>query len=84
MDPEPSMLQAARVAAAEAHVDIEFIEASSYDLDPQLGMFQVVTIGRAFHLDGPARRARQAGWAIEPNGALVLFNDAHPEIPENL
>jgi hypothetical protein len=21
---------------------------------------------------------------IEPNGALVLFNDAHPEIPENL
>lgn len=63
MDPEPSMLQAARVAAAEAHVDIEFIEASSYDLDPQLGMFQVMTIGRAFHLDGPARRARQAGWA---------------------
>ena len=32
VDPEPSMLEAARAAAAEIDVRIEFIEASSYDL----------------------------------------------------
>ena len=83
MDPEPSMLEAARVAAAEAHVDIEFIEASSYDLDPQLGMFQVVTIGRAFHWMDRRDALGRLDRLIEPNGALVLFNDVHPEIPEN-
>ena len=49
MDPEPTMLAAAHAAAAEANVQIELIEGSSYDLGSHLGMFQVVTIGRAFH-----------------------------------
>src|SRR5258708_39854181 len=49
MDPEPRMLAAARDAAAEANMQMELIEGSSYDLGPHLGIFQAVTIGRAFH-----------------------------------
>jgi SAM-dependent methyltransferase len=39
VDPEPSMLEAGRAAAAEADVPIEFIQASSFDLGSHLGIF---------------------------------------------
>jgi ubiquinone/menaquinone biosynthesis C-methylase UbiE len=84
VDPEPSMLQAARAAAAEIDVRIEFIEASSYDLGSHFGMFQIVTIGRAFHWMDRSEALRKLNTMIEPNGALVLFNDVRPEVPENL
>jgi hypothetical protein len=43
----------ARATAAEIDARIEFVEASSSDLGSDLGMFQIVTIGRAFHwMDG--------------------------------
>ncbi len=84
LDPEPSMLEAARAAAAEVDVRIEFIEASSYDLGSHFGMFQIVTIGRAFHWMDRSDALRRLNTMIEPNGALVLFNDVRPEVPENI
>jgi hypothetical protein len=83
MDPEPIMLEAAHAAAAEAKVRIELIEGSSYDLDTHLGMFQTVTIGRAFHWMDRGDTLRRLDAVIEPDGALVLFNDVRPEVPDN-
>src|SRR5829696_7193649 len=50
LDPEPAMLEAAKLAAAEANVRIELIEGSLYDVVTHLGMLRVVTIGRACDL----------------------------------
>jgi SAM-dependent methyltransferase len=83
VDPEPAMLAAARALAAEAHVEIEFMEGSSNDLGSQLGMFDVVTIGRAFHWMDRADVLRRLDALIEPDGAVILFNDVHPDVPEN-
>jgi SAM-dependent methyltransferase len=83
MDPEPTMLAAAQDAAAAANVQMELIEGSSYDLGSHLGMFQVVTIGRAFHWMDRGDTLRRLDGLIELDGAVVLFNDVRPEVPEN-
>src|ERR1700726_4352175 len=69
VDPEPTMLEAARVLAAEANVRIDFMEGSSYDLGSQLGMFDVVMIGRAFHWMDRADTLRRLDTLIKPDGA---------------
>lgn len=84
VDPEPTMLKAAYDAAAEANVKIELIEGSSYDLGAHLGRYDVVTIGRAFHWMDRVDTLRRLDALIEPDGALVLFNDVRPDVPENI
>jgi SAM-dependent methyltransferase len=84
MDPEPAMLESAHAVAAEANVNIELMEGSSYDLGSHLGMFHVVTIGRAFHWMDRADTLRRLDALIEPDGALILFNDVRPDVPENI
>jgi len=84
VDPEPTMLEAARAVAAEANVRIELMEGSSYDLGSDFGMFHVVTIGRAFHWMDRADTLRKLDALIEADGALILFNDVHPDVPENI
>ncbi|APG14117.1 methylase [Bradyrhizobium japonicum] len=49
VDPEPAMLDAARRAAASAGRDITLIEGKAETLSPDIGSFDVVTIGRALH-----------------------------------
>jgi SAM-dependent methyltransferase len=83
VDPEPAMLEAARALAAEANVQIGLMEGSSHDLGSQLGTFNVVTIGRAFHWMDRADVLRRLDALIEPDGAVILFNDVHPDVPEN-
>jgi SAM-dependent methyltransferase len=83
VDPEPEMLRIARQEAAKTTGRIRFIEGSSFELDPTLGPFRLVVIGRAFHwMDRPATLAL-LDRMIEPDGAIALFEDDHPEVPEN-
>jgi SAM-dependent methyltransferase len=49
VDPEPAMLGAARQAAARAGIDLALIQSTAERLPPDLGPFDVVTIGRALH-----------------------------------
>jgi SAM-dependent methyltransferase len=49
VDPEPGMLAAAREAAARAGIDLTLIEGKVETLAPDIGAFDVVTIGRALH-----------------------------------
>lgn len=75
MDPEPEMLEAARVNAAAAGVEITLRQGSSYDLDAGFGPFKLVTMGRSFHwMDRPATLAA-LDTLIELGGAVVLFDD---------
>ena len=49
VDPEPAMLEAARGAAVSAGRDLTLIEGKAETLAPDIGSFDVVTIGRALH-----------------------------------
>ncbi|MGY8668209.1 methyltransferase domain-containing protein [Bradyrhizobium sp. UFLA05-109] len=49
VDPEPDMLDAARRAAARAGQDLGLIEGKAEMLPADIGLFDLVTIGRALH-----------------------------------
>ena len=83
LDPEPEMLEIGKKNASSGHFKIKFVQGSSYDLGPQFGRFQAVTIGRAFHWMDRAATLNLLDAMIEPDGAVVLFHDSHPEVPEN-
>jgi SAM-dependent methyltransferase len=83
IDPEPEMLRIAAADAADAGYQIRFIEGSSYDIDPSLGRFRLTAIGRAFHWMDRADTLQRLDAMIEPEGAVVLFGDRHPEVAEN-
>ncbi len=72
LDREPEMLRAARLAAADAKVDISFIQTRFEDLDCGDCSFDFVTIGRAQHW-----LAREATLAVlerivAPGGAIAI------------
>ena len=83
IDPEPEMLRIAAASAAAAGLDIKFIQGSSYDLAPALGRYRLVTIGRAFHWMDRADTLARLDTIIEPAGAIALFADRHPQVPDN-
>jgi len=83
IDPEPAMLAAAAAHAAQMDVKVRLIEATSDDLDPTLGMFRLVTIGRAFHWMNRRRTLERLDRLVEAHGAVVLFRDRHPDLPDN-
>jgi SAM-dependent methyltransferase len=82
MDPEPRMLELARSAAA-GHSNVEVVQGGSADLGGHLGIFDAVLIGRAFHWMDRAETLRLLDGLIVPEGAVVLFGDQRPAIPEN-
>ena len=79
IDPEPSMLAAARERAAAAGVSLKTIEGSSYDLQPALGHFRLVTLGRSFHWMDRAATLAVLDRMIERGGAIALFGDKRIE-----
>jgi ubiquinone/menaquinone biosynthesis C-methylase UbiE len=83
VDPEPEMLKIAAELAADSGQEIERIEGSSYDLGPQFGRFRLVTMGRSFHWMDRAVTLQRLNEMIEPEGAVVLLRDDHPDVPEN-
>jgi SAM-dependent methyltransferase len=83
LDPEPAMLALAGQLAAAAGVRIELIKGSSYDLGPALGRFHLIVIGRAFHWMDRADTLRRLDGLVEPGGAIALFDDDYPKVPDN-
>jgi SAM-dependent methyltransferase len=82
MDPEPSMLAIAREAARDVS-NMRVVEGRSDDLGEALGRFNAVVIGRAFHWMDREETLRRLDRLIEPGGAVVLFGEEHPRLPEN-
>jgi SAM-dependent methyltransferase len=83
LDPEPEMLRIAREEAARAGAAVEFREGSSGELGADLGTFRLVVIGRAFHWMDRRETLRLLDPMIERGGAIVLFGDDHPRVPDN-
>jgi len=81
VDPEPEMLRLARQAARGA--PIRFLQGSSYDLGAAFGRFRLAVMGRSFHWMDRAETLRRLDAMIEPGGAVALFGDAHPDVPDN-
>ena len=83
IDPEPDMIAAARQAAADAEVAVEFRQASSFELPDRIGPFKLVTMGRSFHWMDRAETLRVLDRLIAAEGAVALFEDDHPRTAEN-
>jgi SAM-dependent methyltransferase len=80
VDPEPEML---RIAYGSAPANVRWRAGSSYDLAADWGGFRAVVMGRSFHWMDRADTLRRLEDMIEPDGAVVLFKDSHPQVPEN-
>lgn len=83
IDPSPEMLAIAAENAKRAGVQVEFIRGSSYELGSTLGRFRLVAIGRAFHWMDRAETLAALDPLIEAGGAVALFSESYPEVPEN-
>jgi len=83
LDPEPEMLAAAAEAAQGLAPNVHFRPGSSYSLDPELGRFRLVTMGRSFHWMDRAATLDRLDRMIEQGGAVALFHDRHVDVPEN-
>jgi trans-aconitate methyltransferase len=83
LDPEPAMLQAAVEAARGLVPNVSFRRASSHDLSPALGRFRLVTMGRSFHWMDREDTLRRLDSLLDPGGAIALFRDSHPDLPDN-
>ena len=82
IDPNPEMLAEARTLAGQAQ-NIRFLAGSSYDLDPALGPFRLVVMGRSFHWMDRVDTLRRLDRMIEPEGAVASFHDSAPAVPAN-
>jgi SAM-dependent methyltransferase len=75
MDPEPEMLNAAAQAAAAANIALTYVEGSSFDLSPEMGLFRLISMGRSFHwMDRPSVLT-MLDRMVEPGGAVALFDE---------
>jgi ubiquinone/menaquinone biosynthesis C-methylase UbiE len=83
IDPEPNMLEAAAAYAREKGVEVKFQLGSSYDLDKLSEAFHLVTMGRSFHWMDRAATLEALDRIIEPGGAIALFRDSYPAVPQN-
>ncbi|HLW79033.1 MAG TPA: class I SAM-dependent methyltransferase [Terriglobia bacterium] len=82
IDPEPEMLRIAQAEFGDAG-NIRFMRGSSFDLPADLGRFRMATMGRSFHWMDRAATLRRLDTMIEPDGAVVLFDSEHLDLPEN-
>jgi len=83
VDPEPEMLRAARQAVAGSGLAIEVREGSSETLSEDWGRFRAVTMGRSFHWMDRPETLRRLDRILEPEGAVLIFNDELAPGPEN-
>jgi SAM-dependent methyltransferase len=83
VDPEPEMLRIAASSGAEEAANIRFIEASSKDIAPAWGRFDLVVIGRAFHWMDRLLTLQLLDQVIVPGGAVALLGTDHPQVPDN-
>jgi SAM-dependent methyltransferase len=82
LDPEPAMLALA-CQAAQGVSSVRVVQGGSEDLGPQLGNFRAAMIGRAFHWMDRHDTLRRFESLLQADGAVVLFGDEAPMVPEN-
>jgi SAM-dependent methyltransferase len=83
IDPEPEMLRIAASTIEGVASNVELVRGSSDEVSPRLGTFRMAVMGRSFHWMDRAETLRRLDALIEPDGAVVLFDADHPELPDN-
>jgi ubiquinone/menaquinone biosynthesis C-methylase UbiE len=83
VDPEPEMLRVATEAVRAAGAAVEVRPGSSETITPDWGRFRAVTMGRSFHWMDRAATLHRLEAVVEPDGAILLFNDEISDLPEN-
>ncbi|HEY2068532.1 MAG TPA: class I SAM-dependent methyltransferase [Rhizomicrobium sp.] len=83
IDPEPNMLEAAREAARDAGVAVDFRQGSSFDMPAGIGPFKLVTMGRSFHWMDREATLKLLDPLVTSDGGIALFHDEHPVTAEN-
>jgi SAM-dependent methyltransferase len=83
IDPEPAMLRAAQAAAAEATLDITFIQTGIEDLDCADGSLDLITIGRALHWFPRDAALAVLERIVAPGGRIAICGSADTDAPVN-
>lgn len=83
IDPEPEMLRIASARAAMQGLELKLILGDSFSLDPSIGSFDLVTIGRAFHWMDREKTLAALDGIIKRGGGIAFFWTRHPSLPEN-
>jgi ubiquinone/menaquinone biosynthesis C-methylase UbiE len=83
VDPEPAMLDAAQVQAAECSVKLNLVEARIEHLPETLEAFDIVTIGRALHWMEPRATLRALERIVVEGGSIVVCRASPPPGPNN-
>jgi SAM-dependent methyltransferase len=76
VDPEPAMVEAARASAERAAAAVTFVEGRFEDIAARLGVFGVVTIGRAIHWLNPGPALSALDRALAPRGKVLVCGAA--------
>lgn len=76
VDPEPGMIAAALAAAQRAEVALRLIEGRAETLPADIGLFDLVTIGRALHWMDPERTRPVLDKAVAPGGRILVCRAA--------
>jgi len=72
VDPEPAMLDATRLAASRAGRHVTLIEGKAETLPPDIGTFDIVTIGRALHWMDRDATLTQLDQLVAHEGAIAI------------
>ena len=83
IDPEPQMLRIASAQAGIRGIELNLILGDSFSLDPSIGPFDLVTIGRAFHWMDREKTLAVLDQIIKPGGGIAFFWTRHLKLPEN-
>ena len=84
VDSDPEMMQVATACARDKGVEVTFRFGERLPLDDFSGNFHLVTVGSSFRGMDRATTLEALDKIVFPFGALALFRDSHPEIPQNL
>ncbi len=76
VDPEPAMIEAARLAIERVGVAVRLIEGRFEDLAESEGAFDVVTIGRAIHWLDPGPALATLDRVVSPKGTVLVCRAA--------
>ena len=78
MDPDAAMIEVGRGIAGAASINnVQFLNAGSNDLSPNLGTFRLVCMGQSFHWMDRDRVLRDLHPLVEDEGGLALLGPAH-------
>lgn len=83
VDPEPGMIAAAASAAAEAGVDLKLVQGRMEDLPPSIGVFDLVTIGRAHHWLERETALQVLDGLVAEDGAIIMCGSPSLKAPVN-